>query len=67
MKDLEDILIMDLAAVPHGWTATKVIEIMKSAKIFVVDTSKGGQMPRMMQANKKLDFKVVEFKEYKGE
>lgn len=58
---------MDLNAVPQGWDAAKVIEIMKEAKIFVWDSSRGGEAPRMMRVGDKMDFKIVEFKKYKGE
>lgn len=55
-KDAKDIIVMDLKMVPQGWDAAKVLHLMKTTGIMVIDSTRGGVKPFTLHDAKELKF-----------
>jgi len=68
----EDTLVLDLALLPQGWSIEKILFIMKTQGICVIDSFRGKAHngpdpipPYMLHSKRKLKYKIVEHKDYK--
>lgn len=61
--DLKEVVVIDLKTVPVGWDVQKVLYVMKTQGILVIDSHSGGVKPFMLHSARELQFKDI--KDYK--
>lgn len=65
----EDLIVIDTASIPQGWDVAKMLHIMKTQGILIVDSFREGNqpkpvMPYVLNSRRKMNYKIVEHEDY---
>lgn len=64
-EDKKETLVIDLRSIPIGWDVEKVLHTWKEQGVIVVDSFRGGHMPKIIGPKINFSVKTVEHKNFK--